>query len=247
VHREAVAVNLPAGLGEPNVTVRDPLADEQRPPPPASSWPDGTRVWLIDPSTVLDATLARGVGGFDAAETARAARFVRESDRRLFQVAHLAARVIVGAALGRSPGQVVFDRAACPGCGGPHGRPIVAGGGVEFSLSHTPGLVALALAPVPVGVDVEGETAHAWAEVTLSLHPAERREIEAAADPAAAFARAWTRTEAYLKALGIGLGREPSLDYLGGGPTPAGTAVGFVVRDLPTPAGFHGAVVTRRT
>ena len=28
MHREAVAVNLPAGLGEPNVTVRDPLAAE---------------------------------------------------------------------------------------------------------------------------------------------------------------------------------------------------------------------------
>ena len=68
----------------------------------------------------------------------------------------------------------------------------------------------------------------------------------AATDPAVAFGRAWTRHEAHLKALGIGLGREPSLDHLGAGQQPVGSPAGFALRDLPIPAGFHGAVVTRR-
>ncbi len=224
----------------------DPLADQQRLTPPTASWPDGTRVWLIDPSLVHNDTLARGVGWLDADEGARAARFVRDDDRRLFQVAHLACRVIVGAALDRRPAEVAWHRAPCPACGGPHGRPVVVGGGVEFSVSHTRGLVAIALAAQPVGVDVEGDPTDAWPDLVGWLHPNEQREVAAATDPVVAFGRAWTRHEAHLKALGIGLGREPSLDHLGAGQQPVGSPAGFALRDLPTPAGFHGAVVTRR-
>ena len=120
------------------------------------------------------------------------------------------------------------------------------GGGVEFSVSHTRGLVAIALAAQPVGVDVEGDPTDAWPDLVGWLHPNEQREVAAATDPVVAFGRAWTRHEAHLKALGIGLGREPSLDHLGAGQQPVGSPAGFALRDLPTPAGFHGAVVTRR-
>ena len=48
----------------------NPLADQQRLTPPTASWPDGTRVWLIDPSLVHNDTLARGVGWLDADESA---------------------------------------------------------------------------------------------------------------------------------------------------------------------------------
>ncbi|MEZ5127709.1 MAG: 4'-phosphopantetheinyl transferase superfamily protein [Micropruina glycogenica] len=199
------------------------------------------------PSLVHNDTLARGVGWLDADEGARAARFVRDDDRRLFQVAHLACprdrRGGARPATGRgrlAPGTV--PRLA----GSPHGRPVVVGGGVEFSVSHTRGLVAIALAAQPVGVDVEGDPTDAWPDLVGWLHPNEQREVAAATDPVVAFGRAWTRHEAHLKALGIGLGREPSLDHLGAGQQPVGSPAGFALRDLPTPAGFHGAVVTRR-
>lgn len=213
--------------------------------PPTVSWIDGTQVWLITTGLVPESALAQGRPWLDENEVARAARFERQSDRRLFEIAHVAARSIVAGALGCAPTEVVWGRAACPGCGGTHGRPNVAGGGVEFSLTHARGLAAVALAPRPVGVDVEGVRAGVAKDVASSLHPDERREIESCDGPEVAFTRAWTRSEAYLKALGIGLGREPSLDYLGAGPEPKRTLDGFVVRDLPTASGFIGAVATQ--
>lgn len=212
--------------------------------PPTVSWPDGTQVWLITLDEVPESALAQGRPWLDEHEAARAARFEHEPDRRLFEIAHVAARSIAAEALGCAPVEVVWRRAACPGCGGTHGRPIVAGGGVEFSLAHARGLVAVALAEQPVGVDVEPVRAGVAKDVASSLHPDERREIEACDDHEVAFTRAWTRSEAYLKALGIGLGRDTSLDYLGAGPAPERTVDGFVVRDLPTPSGFSGAVAT---
>ncbi|ATZ22481.1 hypothetical protein SLAV_02850 [Streptomyces lavendulae subsp. lavendulae] len=70
--------------------------------------------------------------------------------------AHLTLRRVLSAHRGVAPAELRFARRACPCCVGPHGRPVLAGSGTpHFSMSHTGGLVLIAVAGRPVGVDVE--------------------------------------------------------------------------------------------
>lgn len=160
--------------------------------------------------------------GLSAAELRRAASFARPADRAAYATAHTALRQLLGGYLDRPPAALAFVREPCPGCAGPHGRPAViqAGGGppLHFSLAHSRGLIAVAVAPRVIGVDVERlpspETVEACAR---ALHPGEQAELAAAppGERRAHFGRLWTRKEAYLKALGTGLSRHPRTDYLG--------------------------------
>ena len=125
--------------------------------------------------------------------------------------AHGLLRALLAERIGVPPDELRFGREPCPLCGGEdHGRPVLAdpGPGLEFSLSRAAGLALVALAPTPVGVDVEALPDPGTVDdVAPLLHPAEQARIadaRLAARPAA-FARAWTRKEAYLKALGSGI------------------------------------------
>ncbi|MBL0888354.1 4'-phosphopantetheinyl transferase superfamily protein [Myceligenerans sp. I2] len=199
----------PGGRGAPGAsgTLGTPGASggPDVPGEPGIGRPDG--VTARDLPDVLDDT-----------ERARLARFRRPADRERYLVAHTALRLVLGERLGRPPRTLRFGRAACPGCGEPHGRPVLAGGGaepLEFSLSHGGRLAAVAVSRAAVGVDVEPQvTSAAVEEMSAVLHPAERLLLEQEAPPrrTAAFTRIWTRKEAYLKGLGIGLGRALDAD-----------------------------------
>ncbi|HEX8305151.1 MAG TPA: 4'-phosphopantetheinyl transferase superfamily protein [Jatrophihabitans sp.] len=184
------------------------------------------------------------VSVLDDRERQRAAKFVRDRDRHSYLAAHIALRYVLGRQLGLPPGEVTFLRQSCPNCSAPHGRPALAGTEqpVQFSLSHGGDLVLVGVAAAPVGVDVEEvPDAQVAADLSARLHPAEQREIAAAGRPEVAFARVWTRKEAYLKGIGTGLSRGLGTDYLGA----AGLAPlpdGWNVLDVPVPAGYAGAV-----
>lgn len=206
--------------------VRPPLPGR----PPAdhhTPWPSGPS-HTPRPSGPSHATRPPGLSaasqppGLSAAELRRAASFARPADRAAYATAHTALRQLLGGYLDRPPGALAFVREPCPGCAGPHGRPAViqADGGppLHFSLAHSRGLIAVAVAPRVIGVDVERlpspETVEACAR---ALHPGEQAELAAAppGERRAHFGRLWTRKEAYLKALGTGLSRHPRTDYLG--------------------------------
>ena len=154
-------------------------------------------VWVL---SVPDVRIDRlDLSVLDSQERERAARFVRDSDRRSYLSAHLALRHVLSRHLDVPPRELTFAREACPLCDEPHGRPTVAGPdpGVQFSLSHSGDLVLLATAGTPVGVDVEAvPDDQAVADLSSRLHPAEQAEIAAAERPRLAFARVWTRTPA---------------------------------------------------
>lgn len=204
-------------------------------------------VWLVETASFPEEELEIGRAWFDDAERQHASSYVRAELRRAYEIGHAAARLLLGAATMTPPEKVVWGRHPCPGCGEPHGRPRAEGSPVEFSLSHTPGQVLVAVADVPVGVDVER---HADDPIALSrlLHPRETAEIVGTSDPddaAIRFTRAWSRTEAYLKGIGIGLGRDPHLDYLGTDAAPGRTLDGWIVRDVIVPEGYGGALALR--
>ncbi|MGY1438870.1 4'-phosphopantetheinyl transferase family protein [Streptomyces reniochalinae] len=184
-----------------------------------------------------------------AEERERAAKFVLQADRDRYLVAHLALREELGRLLGLAPQDVPFTRADCPVCDGPHGRPSVPGDPVHFSLSHAGDLVALAFAAAPIGVDVEQYPSVAAAiQTTSALHPSEQVELAALAPDAlpAAFARCWTRKEAYLKGTGSGLGEDPALTYVSALDRPA-RVPGWQLTDLTVPDGYAAASALRQT
>jgi 4'-phosphopantetheinyl transferase len=175
----------------------------------------------------------------DAEERQRMAAFHREADRVRYGFAHLVLRLVLGGLLGRPADTLRFGRAHCPCCGGPHGRPVLAGPGerCEFSLSHGGDLVMVGAAALPVGVDVEPvPSAASVTDLAPMLHPAEQRGLALSGGGPAAFARLWTRKEAYLKGLGTGLGRALDQDDLTGSPP------GWRVTDV-TAADGHAAAV----
>lgn len=167
---------------------------------------DRVHVWRIDlaqPSTVIDrlaATLA-------PAERDRAARFFHADVRDRWIVGRGALRAILGAYCGTPPEHIAFTYGA-------HGKPaLVADTGLlppQFNLAHSHDLALLAVAHTRrVGVDVE--RVHARANMLKIAErffsPAERAVLRAlpAEHQEAAFFRAWTRKEAYIKARGGGL------------------------------------------
>ncbi len=210
--------------------------------------PVAPALWLVNVVEEADAAAALAAGVLDAAEQQRAANFHRAKDRVSYVSAHVALRVLLGAELGVPPQAVEFVRETCPTCGGPHGRPAVAGGALHFSLSHSGELALIGTAPVTVGVDVEETpTLKVATDTARMLHPDETAEIDALPDDARAdgFGRAWVRKEAYLKALGTGLSRSPALDYMGTGPEPAQRQAGWTLTDIRVPQGYMAAAATR--
>lgn len=205
----------------------------------------GVEAWQADVREIATDNLDESA--LDWAERARADAFLSPGDRDEYVVAHLVLRELLGAHLGRPPRTLGFRRAPCPACGGPHGRPELDLDPVpiEFSLSHGGGQVLVALAGRAVGVDVEAlSTAETAASLTPSLPPAERAAVSARPTPErpAAFARAWARLEAYLKALGTGIAVD-----LGGVDLARAQAAGWTIADLDVGPGLAAAVALSPT
>lgn len=114
--------------------------------------------------------------------------------------AFLAGRALIRDRVRRLTGvdEVILD-SRCDRCGAPHGRPTTAG--VSMSVSHSDGLVVVALrrGPGTVGVDVE--------PVASSARVAEAAALFA--DGLAPDLAGWTRIEAALKADGRGFAVDP--------------------------------------
>ncbi|MCX5147659.1 4'-phosphopantetheinyl transferase superfamily protein [Streptomyces sp. NBC_00320] len=206
-------------------------------------------VWSLD--TTLDVVGGHRVDEaralLDADERERAGRLLRVEDRHRYLASHVGLRVLLGGFLGLAPQDVTLVREDCPCCDGPHGRPAVAGGAVQFSLSHSDDLAYLAFAGAPVGIDVEATpSAAAVADVLTSLHPAETAELSAlpAAEQPGALGRLWSRKEAYFKGTGTGLAAGLADPYVGSGPDPA-PVPGWHVTDLPAPPGYAAALALR--
>ncbi|MFZ3567416.1 4'-phosphopantetheinyl transferase family protein [Streptomyces sp. BH097] len=205
-------------------------------------------LWLVETAAEASGTGATdGLDILDADERRRAAAFHFDRHRVRYVAAHRALRTVLGERLGRDPGDVRFTRLPCPGCGGPHGRPaLVDTPGLHFSLSHSGDLALVALAPAPVGADVEElPSSQVAGELTAVLHPRERAELAALAEPEErrlAVARAWVRKEAYLKGLGTGLSRGTNRDYVGVLAHSPGAPEGWTLRDVPVPEGYTAAV-----
>ena len=201
--------------------------------------PGSAVVLLAD--TAVGAAWARRRGDvLSSDEAERAARFVLPGLGEAWAGAHVLLREVLGRAT-LIPAADVRIRT------GEFGKPSV--DGVEFSLSHTGSVVLIGLGDLPLGVDVEkipeGRTA---GQVGSGFHPQETEELldlPADARPEA-FARVWVRKEALLKAIGTGLSRGISRDYVGAGTVPGTPVAGLRIHDLALPGmpGHRAALCT---
>jgi len=167
-------------------------------------------VWWFDirEVTVGPADLA----DLDPRETARAAAFLFPADRHRYRVAHVMLRRVLAGRLDSEPGRLAFARQRCPACGGPSGKPVLAGfppGGsaLSFSLAHSGDAVAIAVARGPVGIDVERAATGCVCSLASAMHPEDTALAEALPEPErhAAIIRWWVRMEAVLKCSGAGI------------------------------------------
>ncbi|MET7312394.1 4'-phosphopantetheinyl transferase superfamily protein [Streptomyces sp. NPDC005571] len=208
---------------------------------------DGDRpaVWFVRTGELLIAAQELAPQVLDVEERRRAAAFVRSADRDTYTVSHVALRMLLAAHLDEGPARISLDRGRCPSCGGPHGRPVVRGNPVNFSLSHTNDLAMIAIAATPVGIDIEAVPGLATVEeVGHTLHVAEHAELQTyrPEERREAFARIWVRKEAYFKGLGTGLSRGLAHDRIGAAPEGAFQPAGWMIEDIGVDTGYTAAV-----
>lgn len=191
----------------------------------------------------------------NAEEQARAQRFVRAEDRRSFTAAHGALRLLLGAMLDAAPQSFAFAANL-------YGKPRLAPErGVEFNMSHSGGIVLLGFARrVPIGVDVEAirPMSERAAIVRRYFHPGEAADFARVppGEAEGAFFRCWSRKEAVVKALGLGMsldlhryrvacipGAKPEVLALEGDDAPQGN---WSLLDLDPGPGHVGAIAARR-
>jgi len=144
-------------------------------------------------------------------ERERLSALRQQGDRDRFTVACALLRVAVAELLDGTPTEIQVGR-SCDACGKPHGKPWLIGrpGGLELSLSHSGGRIALAVARLaPVGVDVEQVRDHLDVSglARYALTPDERVGLAGlpSSERVPAFLTSWTRKESVLKATGAGL------------------------------------------
>ena len=162
-------------------------------------------LWLAyteDLSDDAQRTAYRGM--LTAEEALRERRFHFQHDRDLYLLSRALTRAVLGQYCGAPPGNLAF-------AAGPYGRPTLTSpqSSLVFNLSHTRGLVALAVGyDRELGVDVEtlqrqnlldvADRFFASTEVVdLQALPEERRHER--------FFEFWTLKESYIKARGMGL------------------------------------------
>ena len=179
---------------------------EWGPPPVRLVPPRGTvHVWRasLDPPAHHVERLHDVLSG---SERIRAGEFVFERDRTRSITARGLLRVILGRYLAIPPDALRLDSGAT-------GKPVLSasqGRGIEFSVSHSHGLVLYAVTcDRRIGIDIERVRAVAgWAGVRGRVFSPREHAVFRALPPdqqRAAFFRAWTRKEACAKAWGQGL------------------------------------------
>jgi len=140
-------------------------------------------------------------------EQERSARFLHERDRARYIVARARLRQMLATELAVAPTELCFDL-------GVQGKPALAApwrdSGVKFNLSHSHGVALLGVAHGrEIGVDVEilRQLRNEDAIARRFFSPREYADYVAvdAAGRNEAFFNCWTRKEAFIKALGLGL------------------------------------------
>ena len=199
-------------IGPDHTMIRDGVSDS----PQSLSLPyranrldadGGLAVWWLATEAAKSSDVERWFRSLDREERERAARFRTDADRREFIAAHALLRAMLTYYFNAAP---VAWRFLVDANGKPWIDPQVGPHELQFNISHTRGLVAVALASRgAVGVDVE-EIDDTKADLAIAEAYFARSEVEMLqqappSERTRCFFRLWTLKEAYIKAIGKGL------------------------------------------
>jgi 4'-phosphopantetheinyl transferase len=193
----------------PRITVLPALAAQ----PPRAPRLDDLFVWYGSPKyeNLTNYDWSKLLSHLSRPERERAGRFRDIADRLSFAIAHACLRVLLASSLGCAAKDISFvvDR---------YGKPLLdparhgaeAAATLHFNISHTRGLVAVAMAGRAVGVDLESPRpmGNLSAIVEQMMGPEAILLMDAAVDDSdrvSMFFRFWTLGEAFIKATGCGL------------------------------------------
>lgn len=134
-------------------------------------------------------------------ERVRAGKFALDSPRQTFVVSRAVLRKILGQYLGIAAGKLKFVYDA-------FGKPQLVDAALSFNVAHSGELTLVAVSRAgQLGVDVERlRNVEASLEIAAKNFHADELNAMKTADVANIFLRCWTRKEAILKSLGVGLG-----------------------------------------
>lgn len=177
-------------------------ADDHLPRLPARLALSAERVDVVD--VPLDPPADDLLALLDDDERGRASRFRFAGDRARFVAAHAMTRIAIGRATGCPPDALRFTA-------GPFGKPRLAESAIDvrFNLSHAGDRALLALTRGrEVGIDIEEHRPLDVLDLAARFFAVDEiHALEAlpASEREEAFYRCWTRKEAFIKALGLGL------------------------------------------
>lgn len=156
-------------------------------------------LWLVAGLDLTEEPLDGWSADLTPDERAVAARYRIVADQRRSVIGRALARRALAARLGIPAATLRIEI-------DPRGRPIAPETGLQFSVSHTHGLVGVAVAECAVGFDVEYLARKTDTDLIARrwFHPDEVAAIRAEPGPQRFFTH-WTLKEAYCKALGLGL------------------------------------------
>jgi 4'-phosphopantetheinyl transferase len=216
-------------------------------PTPLAS--DHVDCWAVALAALPGEAEVAAWGLLAADERARAERFYFEPHRQRYARTHAASRLLIARYLGAAPAALVI----APDAGG---RPILPSPAarLHFNLSHSGDVALVAVASsAPVGVDVEvvRDVPDFAAIARRHFAPTEVEHLLrlAPAEQLAGFYVTWTRKEAFVKALGLGLShpldafctgrpdRPPDLRHTGGA-----AYSDWTMADLAPAPGYKAAV-----
>lgn len=167
--------------------------------------PSEIDIWLVDDRDVADSVLLDAYRDLlSPEETGRHQRLIFTRHRHQFLVSRALVRCVLAGYLGVEPAAIEFSH-------NEHGKPrLVADTRLQFNLSHSNGLIALAITQqAPVGIDVEYLSRQADIMKLAARYFSTDENMAIARLPASAlnqrFYDLWTLKEAYLKACGTGL------------------------------------------
>lgn len=170
--------------------------------------PDAVDVWYLFTEPLSDPRLLeRSAAVLSTDERVRVQRYVLAKDRRQYTLTHGVLRLLLSRYAGITPEECMFVT-------NEYGKPslngrAIANAAFEFNVSHTNGLVAIAIAiGRDVGIDVEELTGlRVDLDVRRFFSAAEVKALEALpdAEQESRFYDYWTLKEAYVKARGMGL------------------------------------------
>jgi 4'-phosphopantetheinyl transferase len=175
--------------------------------PEPSDFPElvaGTiHVWAV-PLDVCKPQLAACESLLSHDERARAAKFVLDPPRQTFVISRAALRKILGQYLGVAATNVKFVYDA-------FGKPQLVDAALSFNVAHSGELTLIAVSRAgQLGIDVERmrnvETSLEIAAKNFHADELNVMRTAHAAEAANVFLRCWTRKEAILKSMGVGLG-----------------------------------------